>query len=182
MEKQQNQAGMVLQYDRRRYDGGPEIEQIRLIETQQAMLQQAALRAQEMGQWHAAIPAVLPDGSPVVTAPGGMPNVEAAPPMMTPAPAAVSTPAGVQAPVKAPSSRGRKIQEAILLGPFSLCVGAVGILTALLALAVAQRMRNPALLEQGRTVLRECGRTVRKGLLDTVNIPARLFMAATARC
>lgn len=173
MEKQQNQAGMVLQYDKRRYDGGPEIEQIRLIETQQAILQQAALRAQQMGQWPTAIPAVAPDGMPVVDSP---------PPVLAPMPAPVGASATAQAPAKKPTSRGRKIQEALLFGPFSLCVGVVGILTALLALAVAQRMRNPALLEQGRMVLRECGRTVRKGLLDTVNIPARVFKAAMTRC
>jgi hypothetical protein len=162
MEKQQkNQEGLILQYDKRRFDGGPEMEQIRLIEAQQALLKE---QQQQTGQWHYAMPA--PDSATSIAEPS--------------TPLAVGSGQGREAP-KAESSPSSKVRDAILVGPLSLGIGAVGIFTACLAIVVAYQMNNPALLTQGRTVLAECGRTLQKGMVDTVSIPYRLLKAVSTK-
>lgn len=161
MEKQQNQAGLILQYDKRRFDGGPEVEQIRLIEAQQAILKEQ--QQQQTGQWHYAMPA-----------PDSQVNLSES------VASAAATGQSRETP-KTASGQSNKVRDAILVGPLSLGIGAVGIFTACLAIAVAYQMNNPVLLTQGRTVLSECGRTLRKGMLDTVSIPYRLLKAVSSK-
>ena len=162
MEKNQKQAqpGLVLQYDKRRYDGGPEVEQIRLIEQQQELLRQQQYAATLGGY------ATPPN---VAAATGGLRQAVATPIAPTEAPAQEAE------AITCSDSRSRRVQDILLTGPLSICVGFVGIFTSALALLVAARMKNPALQAQGRTVMSECTRSVRKGFIDTATIPWQLL-------
>jgi hypothetical protein len=159
MEKNQKQIqpGLVLQYDKRRFDGGPEIEQIRLIEQQQELLRQQQYAATLGGY----------------ATPPGLPNVATARPPIAPPEAPAQE--AVAPIVDSTDARTRRVQDILLTGPLSICVGFVGIFTSALALLVAARMRNPALQAQGKTVMSECTRSVRKGFIDTATIPWQLL-------
>jgi len=155
--QKQIQPGLVLQYDKRRYDGGPEVEQIRLIEQQQELLRQQQYAATLGGY---ATPPTVASAA----------NALRPPVAPTEAPLQAVEPAICNEEV-----RTRRVQDILLTGPLSICVGFVGIFTSALALLVAARMKNPALQAQGRTVMSECTRSVRKGFIDTATIPWQLL-------
>jgi hypothetical protein len=157
MEQRKQKPALVLKYGKRRYDGGPEVEAIRAIERQQAVAQMSHLQNR---QRHL---------EPVQI------QVESAPEPVT-----LPQPAPVAQAAPATGSRKNRILEALLLGPMELCIGAVGIMTATLAIITFRRLNNAELLEQSRAVFRDCVKTFRKGLLDTLTTPVRALKAAKA--
>jgi hypothetical protein len=148
--RQQKHAGLVLHYDKRRYDGGIEIEQIRLIEQQR---QQEEASAALEGQLPPSI-AVHSVSVEQTTTPTPAPDVQENAPTV---------------------STHRRIQDIFLNGPLSICIGLAGVLTSFLALSVASRTKNQALQAQGRAVLADCSRSICRGFMDTMTIPWQLL-------
>jgi hypothetical protein len=155
MEQRKQKTAMILKYAKRRYDGGPEVETIRTIERQQTLEQLNRLQNQQ----RVLEPAEL--------------KVE---------PAAVNTPAPVAAePVSPAEAKRNKLLAAAALGPMEICVGTVGIMTATLAIITFRRLKNEELLNQSKTVLVDCLKTLRKGFIDTITTPVRVSKAALAK-
>lgn len=124
----EKKAQVVLQYSKRRYDGGSEIELIKLIEARQAMK-----TARELDK---------------------------------------------QAKPKS-ISRGKRVLEAILIGPMEIAIGMVGMMTTTLAIATFAHQQKSNLVEQSKAVFKECAYTLWKGLWHTLIAPARAVKLAT---
>ncbi|MBK8189404.1 MAG: hypothetical protein IPK79_03045 [Vampirovibrionales bacterium] len=137
---------LTLQFDRRRYDGGSEIELIAFIERQQA--QAGRLMGEPMAS---------------LTRP-------------TPQPRQSAEAERSQTVCKSPAHSRRtvvRLTEALIAGPVAVVVGLVGILTSILAIGIFANGGNAALAAQSRDVLRECALTLAKGVGDTFLAPVR---------
>ncbi len=139
---------MVLKFDKRRYDGGSEMELIQYIESGQLA------------------------SSVAMTAPS-------APAPVSGASAATATvPAKGGSVSKKPKARSKQVLEVLVLGPMELAVGSVGILTSGLAVVTFAKMNNPEMEAQSKVVLRECVKTLIKGVIDTVFAPIKAIKVA----
>ena len=156
MEQHKQHSSLILKYAKRRYDGGSEIELIRTIERKQMINHLNKLQSENSG----------------LQAPGESPVKP------EPAPEQVVTQISKE---EVATARKNKALQALVLGPVQLCVGTVGIMTALLAIVTFKRLNNETLLQQGQTLLADCLKTFNKGLLDTVTTPVRVLKAATAK-
>lgn len=146
---------LTLRFDRRRYDGGTEMELIAFIERQQ---RQAGLPI--LGDARMSPPSPEKAVGPKVSRP-------------TAAPRAQTPRAG----------RRQRVIEALIGGPVAIVVGAVGILTSLIAVGVFSQGGHTLFAAQSRDVLRECTSTLFKGLADTALAPihaARALVLASA--
>ncbi len=172
MKKQDKNALMVLKYGKRRYDGGSEVQQIERIERKQALAQ---LRALELQTETMEKPenAELPEKSsePVATATLGM-DADLRPPvvlkLVPPLPAISEADK---------NTRRYRVVEALIIGPLALSVGMVGLLLTGLALFVFGRAGNQTLVEQAVDIRSQCMLALRKGFLDTLTTPTRVFKA-----
>lgn len=155
MEQRQQKSSMVLKYNKRRFDGGTEIEMIRTIERRNAIAQLERLSAQTA------------TSNPITE----QPIISEQPVLQPPAPH--------EEP--APVPRKSRVLEATILGPMELSVGIVGIMTATLAIYTFHRLNNQPLLKQSQGVLRDCVKTFNKGIVDTLTTPVRVVKAAAAK-
>jgi hypothetical protein len=160
MEQREQKSGLVLKYGKRRFDGGNEIELIRSIEKQKALKQLHELQKQHLNEVQMEL-AARQSGQ----------EAETVPKEETPPQAVSATPPDVK----------RRVWEALLLGPLAICIGSVGIMTAMLAIAAFTQMKNEAMLLQSRQVLKDCWKTLRKGLTDLLSTPVRVYKAATGK-
>jgi hypothetical protein len=163
MEQQEKQSGLILKYAKRRFDGGFEMEQIHRIERQQAIAQMQ--RMAQSGAEQSAFE--LPTAQVAVET----------------AQAASSTPQANRAAIASvqPKTLFSKFYETCLIGPLAICIGVVGILTSCLAIFTFQRVKNEAMVEQARIVLKDCFVAIRKGAIETLTTPVRLFRLATGK-
>lgn len=159
MEQREHKSGLVLKYGKRRFDGGTEIELIRSIEKQKALKQLNELQKQHLNEVQTELATKQP-------------KQEAEAPTEQAVPEAVA---------ETPPDVKRRVQEALLLGPLAVCIGSVGVLTAMLAIAAFRQMKNDAMLQQSRLVLKDCWKTLRKGLADSITTPVRVYRAATGK-
>jgi len=159
MEKRQQKNTVVLKYDKRRYDGGSEIEMIRSIERKN--------RNEQLAQsYHASgltSTEVSPSGNALETA-GDVPQNAGQP---------------TSARHDAASSKivTTSVMETILMGPLEVVVGMVGMLTAGLAVATFRQAGNTEMTAQSQQVMRDCYKTFLKGLWDCFTTPVRVFQA-----
>lgn len=167
MEKQEKQASLVLKYAKRRFDGGSEIDQIRFIERHNAIAKLEKMA--QLSETESPVSFTLP----ILEAPSAAEAVES---LQAETPE-VSAP--VEAPVEAPISRLTKIRNLCIAAPLAIAVGAIGAVTALLAIVVFQQANNLPLVEQARGILRDCRQTIKKGVLDTVSLPVRALQVLT---
>jgi hypothetical protein len=159
MEKRQQKNTVVLKYDKRRYDGGSEIEVIRSIERKN--------RNEQLAQsYHASglTPTEMSPGRHALETSGDLP-VDASQPNLVRHDAA--------------SSRivTTSVMETILMGPLEVTVGIVGMLTAGLAVATFRQAGNTEMVAQSQQVMRDCYKTFLKGLWDCLTTPVRVFRA-----
>lgn len=159
MEQREQKSGLVLKYGKRRFDGGNEIELIRTIERQKALKQLQELQKDNLSEVQLEI-ASKKEAQPVHE----NPITQTA---LPPAPVAVPSCKPLQA----------RIFEAIVFGPLALCVGTIGAVTGLLAIVVFKHMQNDAMLEQSRQVLKDSSKTFRKGVVDSITTPVRVYKA-----
>lgn len=152
MEQRKQTSPLVLKYGKRRFDGGTEVELIRTIERQKTMLELRRLQEQHLEE-------VKTD----LAKPSAQAN-------LTP-------PAAEPAKEPAPVARKNRVLEAWILGPMELCVGAVGLLTATLAVITFRQLNNEPLLKQSQGVFNDCLGTFRKGIIDTLTTPIRVLKA-----
>lgn len=165
-----------MKYSTRRYDGGSEIDLIREIERKHAIRQLIRLHHMQQEQQRGTLPHFLEelpredDPACAVAEPPPPVQPQAAipplpPPMLPMAP--------LPLPPSARQKKSIRVFEALIMGPMEICVGVVGMLTALLAIVTFSYTRNPALTQQSKTVFRDCFRTFFKGMLDTLTCPGR---------
>lgn len=162
MEKRQEKSALVLKYGKRRYDGGNEIELIRAIERQKAMKQLNDLQKEHLVEVQADIAK----------------QTEAATPIQQDS--ASASPLQTASSTSDPPIINKKLMEAFLLGPMELCIGSVGMLTATLGVIAFKHMQNEQLLAQSQVVFNDCWKTFKKGLLDSLTTPVRVFKAHRA--
>jgi hypothetical protein len=67
--------------------------------------------------------------------------------------------------------------EAAMRGPLQLCIGVVGMLTAVLAIVTFRRANNQPMLDQSLIVFKDCRQTFFKGFLDCFTTPVRVVKA-----
>lgn len=174
MERKQNQkSSIILKYNKRRFDGGSEIEQIRQIEYKQTVAQLDKLYGQQNEQQANLRTNTLSNSA---AAPNLAPALPPAQPLVEPVTELNELPAP-----KSESKldkRSQKLLEVWILGPMELCVGVVGMLTSLLAIFTFTRMQNEALVKQSKGVFKDCLKTFNKGLLDTVTAPVKALKVA----
>lgn len=154
MEQGQEKSTIVLKYGKRRYDGGNEIELIRTIERQKALKQLNYLQKEHLNEVQQDLNQKAAEGQDN--------------PIQKPAHAQHAT----------PKTKKNRILEALLIGPMKICVGLVGILTSALAIVTFGQMKNEAMVEQSRTVLKDCFKTLKKGFFDCAAAPVRACKAA----
>jgi hypothetical protein len=150
---------LILQYEKRRYDGGPEIELIRQIEERHLLADmQAQMLATMAHDRHSSTTPVAEE----------------------PVAAVVQAVAHQQVPVSpvVKASRQRRVLEALLIGPMEIFVGILGICTTLLALATFSRSNNVAMQHESKVVLGECVQTLGQGVLHLFTSPVRVLTAA----
>jgi hypothetical protein len=145
---------LILQYDKRRYDGGPEIELIKQIEERQLL---ADLQAKMLTQ-------LIND------------NKQVSPVEIASAVQPVEAPQAVATNVK--PNRQRRVLEALLIGPMEIFVGILGIFTTLLALATFSRSNNVPMQHESKVVLGECVQTLGQGIGHLLTSPVRVLSAA----
>lgn len=156
MEQREQKSGLVLKYGKRRFDGGNEIELIRSIEKQKALKQLQDLEKQKLNEIQMDIGVQKPDAE------------------------AKSEEKPLSSLIEAKPLIRNRFWEVLLLGPLAICIGTVGMLTASVAILVFRHMNNEAMLEQSRQVLQDCCKTLKKGLLDSLTTPARLYKVCVA--
>lgn len=125
------EAQLMLQYTKRRYDGGSEIELIKLIEAKQAL--HAAKTKNVEKEKH--------EQPKTVT-------------------------------------RSRRIWESLLLGPMEVAIGLVGLLTTALAIVTFKQQGKTKLVEQSKTVFKDCAYTLCKGLWHLAISPLQVARQA----
>ena len=147
---------LALRFEKRRFDGGVELELIEQIEQQQArQMAQAGLmshdnvssRPQPQYRGQSIHPASVQQGHQDVK----------------------------------PRSKANAAWEAIIVGPLQIAVGAVGILTSILAMATFLKSKNEMMAQQSKQIMRDCGATFVRGFLHTALIPVRLVKIAFAK-
>ena len=148
MEKRQQKTAIVLKYAKRRFDGGQEADLIRAIERQNTTEQLNRI----YGNNNEAAPVTAGEATPLTTtAAAQLENQPGAAP------------------------HASKLWEVVILGPLQVAIGAVGMLTAALAIVTFRRAQNEVMLQQGQLIFHDCLKTFRKGLLDTLTTPVRLL-------
>lgn len=182
MERKQQKSSIILKYNKRRFDGGSEVEQIRQIEYKQAVAQldklyngQPQLDGTSALAPRLSAPAAAPSLNPVL--PVSQPVAEPLPELNELNPVNELTAPPLPEETRH-QKRLKRVQEALLMGPLELCVGMVGMLTALLALLTFSRMKNEKLVGQSKAIFKDCLKTFNKGLLDTVAAPVKALKAA----
>lgn len=160
----------IFQYDKRRYDGGSEIELIRQVEDNQQprrVVVAFALPAGEAAQVgkNGVVHAQCPD----IAMPFGLLPVQAKP---------LKT-----AKIKAHgtsrlSKKLRAFGEALLIGPMEIVVGLLGIATTTLALSLFVKVYNQPMALQCKQVMKDCTKTLLQGIGHTVTAPGRAVLAA----
>lgn len=144
---------LALRFEKRRFDGGTEVDLIQQIEEQQArQLAQAGLVSNE----RAAAMVSRPRAQRVVQ------RIQ---------------PAYQAAPVK-PRNKVTAAWEAIIVGPLEIAVGAVGVLTSILALATFFKSKNEVMAQQSKLIMRDCSITFVRGFLNSAMTPVRLVKIA----
>lgn len=154
MEKRQQQTAMILKYAKRRFDGGQEVDLIRAIERQNHTDQLSRMYGQPEGA------ATVNSGVTVPLAPADAVQLENMP---------------------AAGPKPSRVWEAVIMGPLQIAIGAVGMLTACLAIVTFRRAQNEVMLQQGKLIFKDCAQTFRKGLWDTLTTPVRVFKASRAK-
>jgi hypothetical protein len=149
----EQQGPVVLQYTKRRYDGGTEIELIKYIEAKKSLkaIEDKVLAEMDLEQ------TMDHDDEP-------MPMAD------------VSAPEAVTE-----AHRKTKILEALLLGPMELAVGMVGMLTTVLAIAAFRYQKKQPLVEQSKAVFKECWTTFLQGSIHVWTGPFRALKVALSR-
>lgn len=153
MEKRQQKTALTLKYAKRRFDGGQEIDLIRAIERQN--------HTDQLNRMY---------GEPQQGASNNVHTGVSVP--LTPVHAVELE--NMPAPGPQPSA----IWQAVIMGPLQVAIGAVGVLTACLALVTFRRVQNEVMVQQSRLILHDCAKTFRKGLWDTLTTPARVYKAS----
>ncbi len=147
MEKRQQKTAIVLKYAKRRFDGGQEAELIRAIERQNATEQLNRI----YGNSNDVTPGTTGEATPLSThAASQLENQPGAAP------------------------HASKLWEVVILGPLQVAIGAVGMLTAALAIVTFRRAQNEVMLQQSQLIFGDCLKTFRKGLLDALTTPVRV--------
>lgn len=156
MEKRhQQKTALILKYAKRRFDGGPEVDLIRSIERQN--------QTDQMSRMYNGTGVSHPELAPIQAA-GSVPmNPATAAPQMDP---------------NANPVQFSPVAEAVLMGPLQVSVGAVGMMTAALAIFTFRQAKNEVMLQQSKQVFSDCFKTFQKGLWDTLCTPVRVFKAS----
>ncbi len=158
-------SSMVLKFDKRRYDGGSEIELIQYIEncyekkpTDTQSLVSSAMRP-------------IPYPATVSKEPkeSGTNGVTIAPETLSSSVQQM----GSDLRTNTKQGRGKQVLETLLLGPMEIAVGSVGILTSGLAIMTFSQVKNSNMVTQSKAVLKECTRTLLKGITDTLWAPIK---------
>lgn len=140
----QQEKPLILKYDKRRYDGGMEIELIEYIEAQRRLK--------------------VSQTNPIVPKPADQKEDTTNP-----------TTATVASPTE---KRSQKFWTAFLVGPMEMAIGAVGILTTLLAIFTFTQVKNQELLAQSKSVFKDCCKTFVQGIGHTLLSPGKLVKIA----
>jgi len=156
MEKRhQQKTAMILKYAKRRFDGGPEVDLIRSIERQN--------QTDQLGRMYNGGGVSHPEAGPMQAA-GTIP--------VNPAPQTA------QMDAQANQVQFSPVAEAVLMGPLQISVGAVGMLTAALAVVTFHQAKNEVMVQQAKQVFSDCLQTFKKGVWDLFCTPVRVFKAS----
>ena len=150
---------LVLECHTRRFDGGTEGELIRQIEDRQrrqAILAGGGGRMTQPTSSHD-----LSQGKVAIRS-HSAPSAEGI----------TATPLENRRP-----KRIRLALDCLIVGPLQIAVGIVGILTAVLALAAFIKNKDEVLTAQSKHILKECGITLARGVLETVLSPFKVLKA-----
>lgn len=154
MEEHQNEAQqktIILHYDKRRYDGGSEIEVIEHLEAaRHVSLQEAGRKAlteslAEQGE-----------------------NIQND----------VNSAESVLQKQENKPCRSKRVMELLVMGPFEISVGFVGVLTTGLAIYTFNQVRNQQMVDHSKDVFRDCVKTLGQGLLHSLAGPFKALKIA----
>lgn len=159
---------MVLKFEKRRYDGGSEIELIQYIENCNRYNAAQGNNQQVMSQ--PMNPQMMQE--PMVHSVPQQQQVQGQGESRSLAGTVQQFGANEKA------SRSRQVLETLALGPMEIAVGSVGILTSGLAIVTFSQMNNPEMAEQSKAVLKECTSTLLKGFVDTLWSPVKALKVA----
>lgn len=160
--------GVVLKFKQRRYDGGSEIDLIKAIEKQQL----DRYRAMQFAQ-------IMDDRDVSQRDPGvSLSDAQLRPPAPEPTGtepvskvADFSKPAAFRPKIVITSNRGKRVFEALVMGPLEICVALVGMMTSVFAIVVFAMMDNPSMSNQSKLVFQECLKTMGHGLMHCLAAP-----------
>lgn len=148
---------LALRFEKRRFDGGNELELIQQIEAQQArQLAQAGLVSNEQ----AALMVSRRPQQRVVQ------RIQPAGPAQ----------ASFQHRTKSAAA-----WEALIVGPLEIAVGAVGMLTSVIAMATFFNSKNAVLAQQSKQIMRDCSITFVRGFINSALMPVRLVKIAITK-
>lgn len=146
---------LALRFEKRRFDGGVELELIEQIEQQQArQLAQAGL--------------ITHDGAGLSSRPQPQYRAQAIRPAQ----------GNYASPQSQPRTKASMLWETIIVGPLQIAVGLVGMLTSVLALATFLKNKNEAMAQQSKQIMRDCSLTFVRGFLHMALMPVRLVKLA----
>lgn len=151
MEESRSELSKILKYQRRRFDGGSEMELIQAMEAGQVL--------------------ALKTIGPLTTESTKVMDIVEDTPDLAPPPAV---------PEQKASGKLREIGYALLLGPVEILVGLVGLFTCTVAIGMFTHFKNQSLVTKSQTVLKDCLKTLVKGCKDTVLAPAKVTRLALA--
>ena len=165
---------LILQYEKRRFDGGPEIELIRQIEERQmiAELQAHLVASSGMAAEAPTQTAPVQRNVPVrVKTHHFQPLKPSSAETANPEPSVSAKPQGLK----------RRLIEAVLIGPMEILVGFLGLLTTAMALITFSQTKNAAMVAESHKVMAECFHTLVQGLIHVVMTPCSLVKVLLTR-
>lgn len=175
MEKQQKQPVMVLKYGKRRFDGGLEMLQIRMIERQQSIAKLKRMSELDASSLPLSLDLAPPAETPD-TLPTALSTEDATASNAVEEAALLDAISSENLPVVSPL---RQALGLLLLGPLAICIGLVGLVVAFLVLVVCRCIANPPLKAQAHLVIQECVKTIQKGSADLLTAPRRALQLFT---